>query len=64
MIYTIPQIQTAATVPILGGGIQFVHNYPVPKLKSNEVLAKVLYSGVCQSGMSDLGRYSKGPSQH
>lgn len=50
---SIPQVQTAATVPKLGGGVVFVHDYPVPKPGQNEVLAKVLYSGVCQSGMSD-----------
>lgn len=47
----IPETQTAATVPVLGGGVKFVHDYPVPKAGHNEVLAKVLYSGVCQSGM-------------
>lgn len=47
---TIPEVQTAATVPKLGGGVQFVHDYPVPKPGNNEVLAKVLYTGVCQSG--------------
>lgn len=46
----IPKTQTAATVPKLGGGVKFVHDYPVPELKYNEVLAKVLYTGVCQSG--------------
>lgn len=47
---TIPETQTAATVPKLGGGVKFVHDYPVPKCGQNEVLAKVLYTGVCQSG--------------
>jgi hypothetical protein len=46
----IPEKQTAARVPKLGGGVVFEHNYPVPKAGHNEVLAKVLYSGVCQSG--------------
>ena len=46
----IPETQTAATVPKLGGGIHFVHDYPVPKPGHNEVLSKVLYTGVCQSG--------------
>lgn len=50
MSVIIPQLQTAATVPKLGGGVKFVHDYPVPKAGQNEVLAKVLYSGVCQSG--------------
>ncbi|EMR68265.1 putative alcohol dehydrogenase protein [Eutypa lata UCREL1] len=48
---TIPETQTAATVPKLGGGVKFVHDYPVPKPGYNEVLAKVLYTGVCQSDL-------------
>lgn len=48
----IPKVQTAATVPKLGGGVKFVHDYPVPQPGHNEVLAKVLYTGVCQSGIS------------
>ncbi|KAK2608862.1 hypothetical protein QQS21_002575 [Conoideocrella luteorostrata] len=48
---TIPETQTAATVSKLGGGVVFDHNYPVPKPRYNEVLAKVLYSGVCQSDL-------------
>lgn len=48
----LPQVQTVATVPELGGELKFVHDYPVPKPGQNEVLAKVLYSGVCQSGAS------------
>lgn len=46
----IPTTQTAATVPKLGGGVVFKHDYPVPQPGQNEVLAKILYSGVCQSG--------------
>lgn len=46
----IPETQTAATVEQLGGPVKFVHDYPVPKPGNNEVLAKVLYTGVCQSG--------------
>lgn len=49
----IPKTQTAATVPKLGGGVVFVHDYPVPQPGHNEVLAKVLYSGVCQSGKNE-----------
>lgn len=49
---SIPTTQTAATVPKLGGGVKFDHEYPVPKPGQNEVLAKVLYTGVCQSGES------------
>lgn len=50
----IPKTQTAATVPKLGGGVVFVHDYPVPQPGHNEVLAKVLYSGVCQSGKNGV----------
>ncbi|KAH8127069.1 alcohol dehydrogenase, propanol-preferring [Trichoderma asperellum] len=47
----IPKTQTAATVPKLGGGVVFKHDYPVPQPGYNEVLAKILYSGVCQSDL-------------
>jgi len=46
----IPKTQTVALVNELGGEVQFKHDYPVPTLQRNEVLAKVLYTGVCQSG--------------
>ena len=45
----IPQTQTVALVRSLGSEVEF-QDYPVPEPKSNEVLAKVLYTGVCQSG--------------
>lgn len=48
---TIPQTQTVALVRSLGGQIEFKTEYPVPIPGRNEVLAKVLYTGVCQSGM-------------
>ncbi|KAI0200796.1 alcohol dehydrogenase [Astrocystis sublimbata] len=48
---SIPATQTAATVPELGGGVVFVHDYPVSQPGHNEVLAQVLYSGVCQSDL-------------
>jgi propanol-preferring alcohol dehydrogenase len=50
----IPKTQTAATVPKLGGGVVFQNDYPVPQPGHNEVLAKILYSGVCQSGKIEL----------
>lgn len=50
----IPRTQTVALVDHLGGGITLKKDYPVPQLKANEVLAKVLYTGVCQSGMLAL----------
>lgn len=46
----IPTHQTVAMVRELGGKVEIVDDYPVPKPGHNEVLAKVLYSGVCQSG--------------
>ena len=48
---TIPRTQTAALVRELGGEIEFKTDYPVPKPGSNEVLVKVLYTGVCQSDL-------------
>jgi D-arabinose 1-dehydrogenase-like Zn-dependent alcohol dehydrogenase len=50
MADTIPTKQTVALVRKLGGPVEFVDDYPVPKPGQNEVLAKVLYTGVCQSG--------------
>lgn len=47
----IPQTQTVALVRSLGGQVEFKTDYPVPIPGRNEVLAKVLYTGVCQSGM-------------
>ena len=55
----IPKVQTAALVHELGGEVRFEHDYPVPELKANEVLAKVLYTGVCQSGKG----FQSGPPQ-
>jgi propanol-preferring alcohol dehydrogenase len=48
----IPKTQTVALVREQGGEVTFVDNYPVPTPTNNEVLAKVLYTGVCQSGNS------------
>jgi hypothetical protein len=47
----IPQTQTVALVRALGGEVEFKTDYPVPIPGRNEVLAKVLYTGVCQSGI-------------
>ncbi|OJD32197.1 alcohol dehydrogenase [Diplodia corticola] len=57
----IPETQTAATVPKLGGGVRFVDDYPVPKPGQNEVLAKVLYTGVCQSDLHTRLGTASGP---
>jgi alcohol dehydrogenase, propanol-preferring len=46
----IPRTQVAAVVPKQGGPVEFDENYPVPLPKNDEVLVKVLYTGVCQSG--------------
>ena len=48
--HKIPKTQTVALVRRLGGPIEFVHDYPVKMPGRDEVLAKVLYTGVCQSG--------------
>lgn len=48
----VPQTQTVALVRDLGGSVEFKTDYPVPIPGKNEVLAKVLYTGVCQSGKS------------
>ncbi|RFU28787.1 hypothetical protein B7463_g7541, partial [Scytalidium lignicola] len=58
---SIPATQTAATVPKLGEGVKFVHDYPVPRPGNNEVLAKVLYSGVCQSDLHTQLGTASGP---
>ncbi|KAL4887150.1 putative alcohol dehydrogenase [Aspergillus karnatakaensis] len=47
----IPKVQTVALVRELGGPVDFVDDYPVPTAGTNEVLAKVLYTGVCQSDL-------------
>lgn len=56
MTESIPKTQTVALVRTLGGAVEFVEDYPVPTLGNNEVLAKVLYTGVCQSGTDLLGK--------
>ena len=48
----IPSAQSVALVRTLGGPVEFVDDYPVPIPGHDEVLAKVLYTGVCQSGTS------------
>lgn len=52
MAFEIPTKQTVALVCELGGPVEFVDDYPVPSPGHDEVLAKVLYAGVCQSGGS------------
>lgn len=47
---TVPATQLAATVPKQGGPVVWEEKYPVPKPETDEVLVKVLYTGVCQSG--------------
>ena len=46
----IPKTQTAAIVPKQGGPVSFDDNYPVTLPGDDEILVKVLYTGVCQSG--------------
>jgi len=49
----VPTKQTAALVRAQGPNapVEFVDDYPVPKVGHNEVLVKVLYTGVCQSDL-------------
>lgn len=47
----IPKTQTAAVVRVQGGPVEFDDNYPVTLPSTDEVLVKVLYTGVCQSGL-------------
>lgn len=46
----IPKTQTVALIHELSGTVEFKTDYPVPMPGLNEVLAKVLFTGVCQSG--------------
>lgn len=48
---TIPKQQTVALVRELGGPVEFVDDYPVRSPAQDENLAKVLYTGVCQSDL-------------
>ena len=54
MAPSIPKTQLAATVPKQGGPVEFIEDYPVPQPEKDEVLVKVLYTGVCQSGQWSL----------
>lgn len=55
----IPETQTVALVCTLGGNVEFLKQHPVPTPCQNEVLAKVLYTGVCQSGVHSLKPVTK-----
>ncbi|KAF2084854.1 putative alcohol dehydrogenase [Saccharata proteae CBS 121410] len=57
----IPKVQTAAVVHELGGPVIFQDDYPVPTPGQNEVLAKVLYSGVCQRDLHTKQGTAAGP---
>jgi alcohol dehydrogenase, propanol-preferring len=48
MAFDVPTKQTVALVRTLGGPVD---DYPVPQPGTDEVLAKVLYTGVCQSDL-------------
>ncbi|KAK6416475.1 hypothetical protein LTR81_010059 [Elasticomyces elasticus] len=51
MAFPIPKTQTVALVRTLGGRVEFIDDYPVRTPGQDEVLAKILYSGVCQSDL-------------
>jgi len=57
----IPATQSAALVRKLGGPVEFVHDYPVQRPGRDEVLAKVLYTGVCQSDLHTARGTASGP---
>lgn len=44
--------QTAALVNAQGDPVTFVDDHPIPTLGESQILAKILYTGVCQSGQS------------
>ncbi|KAK8866190.1 hypothetical protein IAR55_001341 [Kwoniella newhampshirensis] len=48
---SLPSTQKAAVIRHQTGPVEFVTDYPVPKVGRDEVLAKVLYTGVCQSDL-------------
>lgn len=48
---SIPSTQTVGLVRTLGGPVEFIEDYPVQTPGPDEVLARVLYTGVCQSGI-------------
>jgi len=58
---SIPDKQTVALVRTLGGPVEFVSDYPVKKPGQDEVLAKVLYCGVCQSDLHTRQGTAAGP---
>ena len=53
--------QTAALVYKQGDPVHIVHDYPIPTPGDNEVLAKVLYTGVCQSDLHTAHGTAAGP---
>ncbi|CAG8048875.1 unnamed protein product [Penicillium nalgiovense] len=57
----IQQTQTVALVHSLGSQVEFKTDYPVPIPGRNEVLAKVLYTGVCQSDLHTKSGTAAGP---
>ncbi|KAI7209507.1 hypothetical protein KC365_g15655 [Hortaea werneckii] len=59
--FAIPSKQTAALVRQLGGPLEFIHDWPVPQPGSDEILAKVLYTGVCQSDLHTKNGTAAGP---
>jgi len=56
----IPQKQTVALVRRQGGPVEFVDDYPVRQPGQDEVLAKVICTGVCQSDLHTRAGTSAG----
>ncbi|KAJ9616765.1 hypothetical protein H2200_000484 [Cladophialophora chaetospira] len=57
----IPKTQTAAIVRKQGGPVEFDDNYPVTLPGDDEILVKVLYTGVCQSDLHTKAGTATGP---
>ncbi|KAL4788315.1 hypothetical protein BJX76DRAFT_353344 [Aspergillus varians] len=57
----IPKVQTVALVCEVGGPVEFPEDYPVPTPGTNEVLAKILYTGVCQGDLHTKNGTAAGP---
>lgn len=58
---SLPKTQKAALVPKLGGPVHIINDYPVADAGQDEVLAQVLYTGVCQSDLHTARGTAPGP---
>lgn len=58
---SIPPVQRAALIHEQGGPVRIVTDYPVLEPSDNEVLVRVLYTGVCQSDLHTARGTAPGP---